>query len=322
MRAKYHMIFFLFIAGRLSVYCQGNEYGPGYQLTLIGNPGLTGTEGIGSLRLSYLNLYPGNNYNLHSINVSYDAYFSSLHGGAGFYVTNNNLSGIINDLSGGFSYAYHFQAGSNLFVSAGLSASLFHRGYNFSGAVLPDQIDPVRGAVLPSGEKLDIKGRSVLDLSTGFLMISGRFFGGISVSHLTEPDPDGSGNPQSRISRRLLLHAAGDIDLNEDATLKIRPLIKMELEREYMSAGAGAVLESKHLSVSSVFLMNNHKDLDLQAGFALASGIVTIFYNYRINISSGNNFLPLSLLHHTGVALSLNNVEKRKAIRTINFPRL
>jgi len=96
----------------------------------------------------------------------------------------------------------------------------------------------------------------------------------------------------------------------------------MELERDYMSAGAGAVLESKHLSVSSVFLMNKHKDLDLQAGFALASGIVTIFYNYRINILSGNTVLPLSLLHHTGMALSLNNVEKRKAIRTINFPKL
>ncbi|HOU02391.1 MAG TPA: PorP/SprF family type IX secretion system membrane protein [Bacteroidales bacterium] len=322
MGIKYHLVFFFFTVVSVSVYCQVNEYGPGYQLTLIGNPGLTGTEGTGYLRLSYLNLYPGNNYNLHTVNVSYDGYFPGLHGGAGIYITNNSLSGIVNDLSGGFSYAYHFQAGSNLFVSAGLSASIFHRGYSFSGAVLPDQIDPVRGAVLPPGEILDLKGRSVLDLSTGFLLMSGRFFGGISVSHLTEPDPDGSGNNQSRIRRHLLLHAAGDFDLNENTELKIRPLIKLELEREYLSAGTGAVLESKYLSVSSIFLMNNMKDLDLQAGFAVASGIVTIFYNYRINISSGNTVLPLSLLHHTGMVLSLNNVEKRKAIRTINFPRL
>ena len=189
MGIKYHLVFFFFTVVSVSVYCQVNEYGPGYQLTLIGNPGLTGTEGTGYLRLSYLNLYPGNNYNLHTVNVSYDGYFPGLHGGAGIYITNNSLSGIVNDLSGGFSYAYHFQAGSNLFVSAGLSASIFHRGYSFSGAVLPDQIDPVRGAVLPPGEILDLKGRSVLDLSTGFLLMSGRFFGGISVSHLTEPDP-------------------------------------------------------------------------------------------------------------------------------------
>jgi len=322
MGIKYHLVFFFFTVVSVSVYCQVNEYGPGYQLTLIGNPGLTGTEGTGYLRLSYLNLYPGNNYNLHTVNVSYDGYFPGLHGGAGIYITNNSLSGIVNDIRGGLSYAYHFQAGSNLFVSAGLSASIFHRGYSFSGAVLPDQIDPVRGAVLPPGEILDLKGRSVLDLSTGFLLMSGRFFGGISVSHLTEPDPDGSGNNQSRIRRHLLLHAAGDFDLNENTELKIRPLIKLELEREYLSAGTGAVLESKYLSVSSIFLMNNMKDLDLQAGFAVASGIVTIFYNYRINISSGNTVLPLSLLHHTGMVLSLNNVEKRKAIRTINFPRL
>lgn len=322
MRIKYHLIFFFLTVISGSAYCQGNDYGPGYQLTLMGNPGLTGTEGTGSLRLSYLNLYPGNHYNLHSVNVSYDGYFRGLHGGAGMFVTNNSLSGIINDLSAGFSYAYHFQAGRDLFVSTGLSASIFHRGYNFSGAVLPDQIDPLRGAVLPPGEILDLKGRSVLDLSTGFLLMSGRFFGGMSVNHLTEPDPDESGNPQNRINRRVLLHAAGDFNLNENETLKIRPLVKFELEKKYMSAGAGAVLESKYLSVSSVFLMNNYKDLDLQAGFAVASGIVTIFYNYRINVLSGNTVLPVSLLHHTGMALSLNNVEKRKAIRTINFPKL
>ncbi len=321
MKGKWLLILlFSLISG--SGKCQYNDFGPGYQLTLLGNPGLTGSEGEGSLRLSYLNFYPGNRFNIHSVNVSYDGYFPVLHGGAGFYISDDNLNGIINNLRGGFSYAYHFQAGRDLFISAGLSASVYHRGYDFSGAVLPDQIDPVRGAVLPSGEILDLKGRSVLDLSTGFLLMSERIFGGISVNHLTEPDPDGSGYSESRINRRLLLHMAGDFDLNSDKTLKIRPLLKFELEKRYMSAGAGAVFESSHLSVSSVFLFNDQRDLDLQAGFSVLSGIATIFYNYRINIISGNSVLPVSLLHHTGIALSLNNVEKRKAVRTINFPKL
>ena len=49
---------------------------------------------------------------------------------------------------------------------------------------------------------------------------------------------------------------------------------------------------------------------------------VSVYYNYRFNIVSGNNLLPLSLLHQTGLAFSLNNVEKRKTIKTINFPKL
>jgi hypothetical protein len=37
---------------------------------------------------------------------------------------------------------------------------------------------------------------------------------------------------------------------------------------------------------------------------------------------SGNKLMPLSLLHQTGVAFSLNNVEKRNLIKTINLPKL
>jgi hypothetical protein len=40
------------------------------------------------------------------------------------------------------------------------------------------------------------------------------------------------------------------------------------------------------------------------------------------NAFSGNSLLPLSLLHQVGLAFSLNNVEKRKAFKTINFPKL
>ena len=118
MKGKWLLILlFSLISG--SGKCQYNDLGPGYQLTLLGNPGLTGSEGEGSLRLSYLNFYPGNRFNIHSVNVSYDGYFPVLHGGAGFYISDDNLNGIINNLRGGFSYAYHFQAGRDLFISAG-----------------------------------------------------------------------------------------------------------------------------------------------------------------------------------------------------------
>ena len=115
----------------------------------MNNPALSGSEGDGVLRLSYLNFYPGNSYNLHSVYFSYDSYFPVLHGGAGIYLSDDYLGGIINDLRGGLSYAYFLKAGKDLFINAGLSASVFHRGFNFKNAVLPDQIDPLGGVVIP-----------------------------------------------------------------------------------------------------------------------------------------------------------------------------
>jgi len=315
------IIFLIFIIPG-TIAGQYPDSGPDYQNIFLNNPGLTGSEGAAGIRLSYLNYYPGYGYNLFSGVLTCDGYIPSLHGGAGFFLSNDYMGGIINDLHGGFSYAYHFQAGRGLYISAGLSASLYHRGYNFSGSVLPDQIDPAGSIKFPPGEALTSEGKNVLDLATGFLFMAGRFFWGISVSHLTQPGLDDGENTGGRLGRMILFHGAGEFDIDTEKNLKLRPVGNCELKKGYFSAGAGAVFESKFLSVSVLIFGDKEKNIDLQAGFSLDTGNLEIFYKYRFNLASGSNILPFSLLHQTGIALSLNNVEKRKISRTINYPDL
>ena len=78
------LIFILILIVSEPIYCQETNYGPSYQTLILSNPAFTGSNLDGVLRLSYYNFYPGNHYNLHSVFLSYDSYFSSLHGGAGF----------------------------------------------------------------------------------------------------------------------------------------------------------------------------------------------------------------------------------------------
>jgi type IX secretion system PorP/SprF family membrane protein len=320
MRLLYILLFFLLI----SLFCKGqdSESGAGYQQTMMYNPALSGSEGDGIIRLSYLNYYPGNNYNLHSVYFSYDSFVPSLHGGVGVYVADDYLGGIINDLKAGLSYAYFLQAGKDLFINAGLSASVYHRGFSFSGAVLPDQIDPLGGAVLPTSDLLSDKSRSVFDISAGFLFITGKIFGGFSVNHLAEPDLSENRNADEKLKRKALLHVAGDIVINEANNLKIKPVGYVAIQGGYISGGAGAVFESNYLAVNSLLTGDAEKNLNMQTGFSVKTGKLTIYYNYRFNLTSGNNMMPFSLLHQTGLAFSLNNVDKRKTIKTISFPKL
>jgi type IX secretion system PorP/SprF family membrane protein len=312
--------FLLLIPG----YCFGQDIdpGPGYQMMMINNPSLAGSEAAGTLRLSYLNFYPGNNYNFHSVYFSYDSYFSELHGGAGLYLIDDYQGGIINDIRGGFSYAYFLQAGKDLFINAGLSASVYHRGFNFENAILPDQIDPVGGVSIPSSETLASSGKTVPDISAGFLIISGKFSGGLSINHLTEPDLSSTGSSDERLRRKLLVHISGDFALSKTQKIKIMPIAYFGLQEEFFNGGAGAALESKYLAINAVILGDNGKNLNIQTGFSFGAGRFSIYYNYRINVISGNILMPLSLLHQTGLTLSLNNVEKRNAIKAINFPKL
>ena len=315
------IFFFIFF---LPAYCFGQDAdpGPGFQMMMVKNPALSGSEGDGVLRLSYLNFFPGNNYNLHSVYFSYDSYFPFLHGGAGVFVADDYMGGIINDLRGGFSYAYFLQAGKNLFINAGLSASVYHRGFNFENAILPDQIDPLGGVSLPSSETLSSTGKSVFDAAAGFLFIYGKLSGGFSINHLTEPDLSTAGYANQNLKRKLLIHLTGDFSLNNSQSLKVQPLTYIELQSSYINGGAGAAIESKQLAINVMILGDNGKNLNIQTGFSFNTGRILLYYNYRFNALSGNKFMPLSLLHQTGLAFSLNNVEKRNTIKTINFPKL
>lgn len=300
--------------------CQETNYGPGYQTLIVGNPAFAGSNLDGILRLSYFNFYPGNHYNFHSVFLSYDSYFSSLHGGAGFYVSNDYLGGIVNELRGGLSYSYFLQAGKDLYINAGLSASFFHRGFNFSDAVFPDQIDAMGGISMPSSELMSNESKTVLDVGTGFMFIYRKLTGGFAITHLTQPDLNGNGPSAESLNRKYLIHFLADIELNKGSDLNIMPLVSVELQGKYLWASAGAVLEHKYLSVSTILLVNNNKNIDLQTGFSIRKDKLALFYNYRFNLVSGYSLMPFSLVHQTGLTFRLNNVEKRINGRTINVP--
>ncbi len=301
---------------------QGIDGGPGYQVVLLNNPAISGSEGNGVLRLSYINYYPGNNYNLNSAILSYDSYFSGLHGGASFWLSDDYLGGIINDVRGGFSYAYFLKAGKDLYINAGLSASVFHRGFNFSNAVLPDQIDPLGGVSFPTSEVLSGQGKTVFDVGAGFLLISGRMSAGISVSHLAEPELSSNTGSTDKIRRKYFAHFSTDLDLNGKKSLMLQPLLFLGEQDGYFSGGAGTAVESSHLAVNALFLADNGRNINIQTGFSFRFTLVSVYYNYQFNLISGNSMLPLSLLHEVGLAFNLKSTEKRNIIKTINFPKL
>lgn len=301
---------------------QETDYGSGYQTIMMTNPSFTGSEGDGILRLSYFNYYPGMNYDLHSFFVSYDSYFPVLHGGAGFYISNDYTGGIVNDIRGGFAYSYHLQAGKNIYINAGLGASFFYRGFRMSGIILPDQIDPLRGAVLQSAETLENKGHTAFDASAGFLLIAGRYTAGLSVGHLTEPDLSGYGSSVEKMRRKITLHLTGEFFNQGKMKIALRPMVYSMIQGNYFQAGSGAAFETSFFSLSSMLLISSSKDFDLQAGISLNKGPFFAFYNYCFNLVSGNSLLPASLFQHAGIGVSLNYVDKRNTIKTINFPEL
>jgi len=287
---------------------------------VMNNPAFAGSEYDGTMRLSYMNFYPGNNYNFHSFFISYDSYFELLHGGAGVYIASDHIGGIMNDLRGGLSYSYFLQAGRELYINGGLSAGFFSRGFNFSGAVFPDEIDAIGGVGLPTADIQGRQNRTVFDVGTGFMFIYRNSAEGCALTHLSGPDPDGRGSPEERLGRKLLVHLSDDLGLKRWSGLKLVPAASFELQGDYHSVAAGAVVESNNLSVSSMIILENSDGIDCQAGFSVRLDRMSLFYSYRFNIASESRVTPFSLMHQTGLSFRFNNVEKRIKGRTINAP--
>lgn len=283
------------------------------------NPGMAGAEGDGKIRLSYLNLYPGKGYNLHTIYASYDTYVPYLHGGAGIWISNEIQGSIVKDLHGAFSYCYFLRAGDELYINAGLSAGFFHRGFNFSSAVLPDMIDPFVGAVRPSGEALLNENYTVFDLGTGFLFIYRNFNGGLAVKHLTQPYLP---NQNEQLRRRYIFHSSAEFMLEGGNDLVIVPVVYAEFRENYFLASMGTCLGSDNISVNLNLITDANRNLNLQPGLYVGAGRIEFFYNYMFNISKSNINMPVSLQHQTGLAFGLNPVDKRKSLKTISLPKL
>ena len=321
LRLQFILLFILLLPAP-ECFSQETDPGPGYQIIMMNNPALSGSEGDGTLRMSYLNYLPGNGYNLHSFYLSFDSYFQALHGGASFYLAEDYLGGDVNNIRGGLAYSYFLQAGEDLFLTAGLTGSVYHRGFNFRNPVLPDMIDPLGGVTLSSSEVLKASGRTVFDLGTGFTFMSKYFSGGLAIQHLAEPDMSLPGMQKEEIKRKLFFHLLGDLPLGKSQKVYARPLAFFSSQDDFFLTGAGLSVENEYLAANAMTMADNAGSVNIQTGFSFKTGIVRFIYSYRFNIVSGNSLMPMSLLHHTGLAFSLYHVDKRKTVKTINFPKM
>jgi type IX secretion system PorP/SprF family membrane protein len=301
---------------------QDTYYGAGFRTGLFTNPSFAGTAGNGQLRLSYYNFYPGNGYKLNSFFLSYDTYVPVLHGGTGFYVLNEVLGGIINDLRSGFGYAYHLKVDKDLFINAGLTASIISRGVSSGRIILPDQIDPLGGNFLPSGETISNSHRTVIDIGAGMLFTFRNLYCGISLNHFAEPDISGTKINDLRLKRKYSIQLSAIFGNGTTEELIIMPVASFEFQGDRFTGAVGTELRYNMLSLNSVLIADKEKNLDMQTGFSIFTGRIVVFYNYKFNIASKRWQLPFSLLQQIGVSISLNNVDKRKIIKTINFPEL
>jgi len=321
MKLRYRTFLAALLLSAVTLSGQDTWYGSVSGMQVMYNPAFAGTGGNQSLKISAFSFLPGNGFGLQSVYASWDGYYSSLHGGAGIWIADDMLGDIMNDLRGGACYAYHFRAGRETFITAGLTASVMARGIRGGSVILPGDIDPFRGIIGGGTEYIPPAPVFRFDLGTGFTVSSGNWYGGASVMHLTRPSLSDDNVKDNRINRLLTLN--GGVSLTprgKDFTLTPSAAILIQGDGMKIYLGSEASFRGLSGALFMWHVTDGFTALGGSAGWDSRSLKITMSYSYIV--AGGNAFPGGTAIVKAGVTYSFGNVEKSRAAHIIKLPLL
>lgn len=294
------------------------QQGVGYRYGSGVNPAFAGAAGIGRLAVDYTSTYPGSGYNLNSFNLSFDTFLEFAHGGAGFSLLSDHPGGLLTDIRALFAYSYHLQISRDLYLFAGMNAGLIYRSINRSKLVFPDQIDPLTGVSFSGNEVIDQPSDIFFDMGTGFLISYRSYSLALSAAHLFQPDFSEGAAYGAELPRRYQIQVFSRFRTKSEELFLV-PYFQTTAGGGESLLAAGGAVEYDRIGIGFMGIYE-------QSGFNILTSLkvghdnLDFLYSFRFSVISENIGLPIALVHQLGIRLSLNIVDKRNAIKTINFP--
>ena len=115
-----------------------------YANPLYLNPAFAGSVVAPRIALNYRGQWPGLVSAFTTVSASYDQYFPDLHGGIGAIVMTDRVGdhGALSTNMFGLMYSFHFQVARDVYVNAGLQASVINTALRWNEYLrFPDMID-------------------------------------------------------------------------------------------------------------------------------------------------------------------------------------
>lgn len=210
-RVKFNMLFIVFVSVVFSSSGQDVSFSQFYANPLYLNPAFAGTMGVPKIALQYRDQWQGFDNAFTTYTASFDVPVPKLRGGLGFYFMNDlQAAGALNAFQINGAYSVSVPLNEDFLMNVGIQAGFNQNSLRVSELVFADNVDIVTGNHGVSGELAYLKdpNYSFWDFGTGLLVYSDRYFGGISVSHLSEPYQSYSSGELSgsKLARKYTAH--------------------------------------------------------------------------------------------------------------------
>ena len=293
-----------------------------YANPLYLNPGLAGSAVAPRIAMTYRAQWPGLVSAFTTISASYDQYFEDLHGGVGVIVMNDRQGdhGILRTTSVGAMYAFRFQLAREIYISAGLQATLVNNAldWNLEYLRFPDQIDP-------DPQQPGSTSKWVADFNAGVVVSGSKWYAGLAAAHLTQPNQ--GFYSEDRVPMKITVHGGGFINVAEEqrrqsSILLGTPIISPNLVYQYQGGfhyfNYGVYLDWMPFLVGVWFRngLNNADAFIFQVG--VQQDYFKVGYSYDVTVSKLVNSTAGS--HEVTVGFLLPVPEQKKKVKAIRCP--
>lgn len=213
------LMLFLIAAGEMKA--QEMHFSQFYANPLFLNPALAGS-GMGPRFIAnYRNQWPslpGGAFVTYA--ASYDQHFDALSGGIGIQAIADRMGDNVfqhNMISG--TYANVLKINRQWTLRTGFQASYNQKRLDWSGLIFPDEIDPRLGIQRgTTQENLPNTGQTnvnFFNFSAGMMAYSEKYYGGIAVAHLTQPNQSLLPSGTSPLHTKITVHGGANIPLSK-----------------------------------------------------------------------------------------------------------
>ncbi len=267
-----------------------------YAAPLQLNPAFAGNTYAPFVTINYRNQWTGfNNFKTYvTYAASFSQFIEGMNSGLGLMVQADDAGdGIYKNNRISAVYSYKIQVNDELVVKFGVEAAAIQNRLDWDKLIFPDQVDPT-GETNASSQEVRPENltKNYFDLSTGILVYSKQFYGGLTVKHMNTPDESIlgiNGNINNGLPTRLSIHGGAQIELRagnkRTAGAFISPNMMYVKQGDFSQINAGAYLSFGAFFAGGWYRQasSNGDSIIGLAGFQ--KGILKIGYSYDFTIS-------------------------------------
>ncbi len=315
------LIFVVLISAR-KVSAQDAIFSQHFANPLYLNPAFTGTNNCNRLIFNYRNQpFPQfGSFSTYSFSADYHSDFLS--GGIGLNLLHDTQGGLIDQSQVGAFYAWQSRLSDTWNISLGIQVSYINTRLNRQNLIFPDQNPQNNNTISTTGETFNQPtGSHIADFSTGLLIYSNRFYAGLALNHISQPEVELFEN--SLLERKYSLMIGYNLipaerNHRNSENISVSPNIIIQSQSSYLrfnyglSAGINSIIggvwfRHSYQHPNTLIFMLGLKQVNYTIGYS---------YDYSLSGFSGVG----GGAHEIGVLLNFACREPESRYRILNCP--